>query len=194
MWRELVTTGSWHDTFGREVGALKTALLGSTNSDSPSNNAQQQVTLPAFLTRSDEAVKDLLRLAVAPVLILQGVNLAVSQSVGLMFLDPAFAASADTAAAAAAVVADADPLSGFLWSAANVAIILLGYMSVALPATRVVLRERDDHLATGIRAACRIAPSGGRVVAVLGLLHVNGVARRLLDGVETNAVEHRASD
>ena len=62
---------------------------------------------------------------------------------------------------------------------------------VALPASRVILRERDDRLAQGIRDACHVAtrkaPNGGRVVAVLGLLHVNGVAQRLLDMDQSTA-------
>jgi predicted RNA methylase len=59
-------------------------------------------------------------------------------------------------------------------------VLALGYVALALPATRVILCERDDQLTEGIRAACRASPNGGRVVAVLGLLHVNGVASRLL--------------
>ena len=38
----------------------------------------------------------------------------------------------------------------------------------------------DDILADGIRAACQNAGPDGRVVAVLGLLCVNGIAHRLL--------------
>ena len=54
------------------------------------------------------------------------------------------------------------------------------YVGIALPASRVVLSERDDILADGIWAACRNAVPDGRVVAVLGLLRVNGIAHRLL--------------
>jgi pheromone shutdown protein TraB len=79
-------------------------------------------------------------------------------------------------------------------------IVSLSYLLIALPAARVVLFERDEILTSGIRAACRLAASKhaqedrdgqqqqqqqqqqrpGRVVAVLGLLHVNGVAQRFL--------------
>jgi pheromone shutdown protein TraB len=68
----------------------------------------------------------------------------------------------------------------------SVAVLVVGFILLALPAVRVILRERDEYLERGIRAACRLAASKsesdqGRVVAVLGLLHVNGVAKRLVD-------------
>lgn len=71
----------------------------------------------------------------------------------------------------------------------SILVLLLGYVALALPATRVILCERDDQLTEGIRAACRSATENGandnaRVVAVLGLLHVNGVAKRLLQQQE----------
>lgn len=75
----------------------------------------------------------------------------------------------------------------------SASLLVWGYVALALPATRLILCERDDQLSRGIQAACRIAASkhknlqnsassetNGRVVAVLGLLHVNGVAQRLL--------------
>ena len=81
---------------------------------------------------------------------------------------------------------------------ASSAIMFLSYVLIVLPTVRVILDERDDILGDGIMAACRLAASKqqqqdslleggddscsrpGRVVAVLGLLHVNGVAQRLL--------------
>ena len=61
---------------------------------------------------------------------------------------------------------------------------LFGYIALALPAVRVVLTERDAILTNGIQSACQRAGKNGRVVAVLGLLHVNGVAKRMLDDGE----------
>ena len=86
--------------------------------------------------------------------------------------------------------------------------LTLAYSFLAVPVTQVILAERDDQLTRGIQAACRLAVSKnmqhdqinnsndkaqykvdgafaqnhspGRVVAVLGLLHINGVAQRLL--------------
>jgi pheromone shutdown protein TraB len=69
-----------------------------------------------------------------------------------------------------------DFLSEFLLEAA---LLAAAYLLVALPAVRVVLCERDEQLVHGIREACRLSEKG-RVVAILGLLHVNGVAKQLL--------------
>jgi len=79
-----------------------------------------------------------------------------------------------------------------LWLA-NLAFIFLIYTSLALLVTRIILSDRDDQLASGICLACKLAATGatgmdpsasgsprGRVVAVLGFLHVNGAAQRLL--------------
>jgi len=76
-------------------------------------------------------------------------------------------------------------------------VLFIGHIVVVLPMVRIILTERDDQLARGIDLACEIAAetaardedksvqgSGGRVVAVLGLLHLNGVARRLIEGAE----------
>ena len=61
------------------------------------------------------------------------------------------------------------------------AVVTLGnYLLLTMPLVKVVLTDRDDILADGIRKACQRAGSGGRVVAVLGLLHVNGIADRIL--------------
>eukprot|EP00978_Attheya_sp_CCMP212_P049041 scaffold608311_cov114-Attheya_sp.AAC.1 len=78
----------------------------------------------------------------------------------------------------------------------NLVTFLVGFVALVLPATRIVISERDDQLARGIDAACRVAAANAnaakgsnnrhdnseppRVVAILGLLHVNGVAQRLL--------------
>ena len=85
--------------------------------------------------------------------------------------------------------AEWNPSNFFPFVAVNVLMILLCYMGLVLPATRVVLHERDAILANGVLAACKVAKdeSGdtdppSRVTAILGLLHVNGVTRRLLNG------------
>jgi hypothetical protein len=96
----------------------------------------------------------------------------------------------------------------------NALLLAMGYLSIALPAVQVILRQRDDRLTEGIQQACIVAAATttttsrnksmsphtrhnnkddddddndladssrpGRVVAVLGLLHVNGIADRLL--------------
>jgi hypothetical protein len=105
----------------------------------------------------------------------------------LLVTNPAEATTTVTSVAASLPPPGQDiPLDIF-----NFAILAIGYISVALPAARVVLRERDEQLTAGIRQACRLAvqqqqqngskkSSTPKVVAVLGLLHVNGVAQRIL--------------
>ena len=207
MWQDCFVLG-WNDTFGREWSALTTALCGTSSGPS--------VTLWAFLTRSDAARRDLLRLTLAPLLLLQLVNVALTQGIGhLLLLTPVgdadllSTAAATTAAATSntasslltssggGVVGDADFITSVAVALAHASVCVLGCLTVALPATRVVLRERDDQLAEGIRAACRhtsSSTSNKRVVAVLGLLHVNGVAQRLrttrtTTTTPTNAIE-----
>ena len=78
----------------------------------------------------------------------------------------------------------------------SAAVLLIGYVFLALPLVRVIIHERDDQLARGVAAACQQVRTNTehknkkgqeefdtidkRVVAVLGLLHVNGVTERLL--------------
>jgi len=82
------------------------------------------------------------------------------------------------------------------------------YALLAVPVSQVILYERDDQLTKGIQAACRLAAAKyssndddddteddkksnrpGRVVAVLGLLHINGIAQRLLSQKEEQPIE-----
>jgi pheromone shutdown protein TraB len=69
-----------------------------------------------------------------------------------------------------------------------------GYFGLVLPAVRIILTERDEILTEGIKASCRRAGKGGRVVAVLGLLHVNGVAQRMLTAAATESQETKEEE
>jgi hypothetical protein len=176
MWRELFRTGNWHDTFGKEAAALQTAIAGNADCQ------PHQLTLPAFLTRSKVSLEEGIRSTVPPFLLLQ------------LFVQSANMASEQLVVNAASLVPATDPTTpgSLALNVFNFAVLAIGYISVALPAARVVLRERDDQLTAGIQQACRLAvQSKGRlgktnnsappkVVAVLGLLHVNGVAQRIL--------------
>jgi hypothetical protein len=70
---------------------------------------------------------------------------------------------------------------------AKFVVFAAGYTVLAFPFSKVIIHERDVYLAEEIRKACGsiLDSSGGlresRIVAVLGLLHVNGVAKQLLD-------------
>lgn len=58
---------------------------------------------------------------------------------------------------------------------------------------RLVIKERDDVLAASIAKACRDHP-GRPVVAVLGLLHCNGVAEILRNSPSISGAEQLQSD
>jgi hypothetical protein len=104
-----------------------------------------------------------------------------------LVLNPAVATAAFAADSASVTLPlDSTTTESLALAAFNFALLAIGYITVALPAARVVLRERDERLTAGIKQACRLAVqensknSTPKVVAVLGLLHVNGVAQRLL--------------
>ncbi|CAN0262263.1 unnamed protein product [Discosporangium mesarthrocarpum] len=74
-------------------------------------------------------------------------------------------------------------LSAMMSSLADIGdgIFLLASGWYTLRFFRLVIKERDAFLAESIRGACRECP-GQPVVAVLGLLHCNGVAETLRHG------------
>ena len=159
---------------------LITAIWGDKKAAFP------QVQLPKVLTRNQEAIKDLIRLATPPVLLFQVIFATMNQAMGTLQTDALDAFSHANQANSNMGFNIANLASEALphWIA-SVLIVSLAYFGIALPAVQVILDERDEQLANGIRAACRLAASKsrakrGRVVAVLGLLHVNGVAKRFL--------------
>jgi pheromone shutdown protein TraB len=183
LWKDWWHNG-WENSFGPEASSLVTALAGDTS------NAVPQVTLWGFLTRSEAALRDLARLIIPPFVVLQSMVLVIDQAAESLFpgnLELTTVPETDSLATVLVVLS------------ANVISLALGYVAVALPAAKVILRERDDTLTVGIREACRVAQASaaaenrrGRVVAVLGLLHVNGVAQRLSKKYAT--VEHQSID
>lgn len=160
--------------WGKHQRTLQRALLGEQieNIDLP------QVQLGLALTRNAAAIQDLVRLTVPPTLlfysILQGLAL-VTHSDLLSGLQ-----------ASNELMTPAETVSHWMVSAG---ILTAQYLAVALPSVRVILTERDEILTEGIQAACQRAGDGGRVVAVLGMLHVNGVAKRMLVGPDEDVSE-----
>jgi hypothetical protein len=181
LWKNLIDVKNWDQSlFATQSVSLTTALLGDANMN-------QYVTLPRFLTRNEAAVRDLVRLFLPPLIMLESINVALGYFLERLLSEP-------PEIERVAIVNDLSPVdifSSFLEPAllfpviANVAFLFAVYLSVALPATQIILSDRDDQLAAGVRSACQIAMTRaqgerpGRVVAVLGFLHVNGVARRL---------------
>ena len=184
---------------------LKRALFGEDKL-LPSH----QVQLSKVLTRNVDAMRDLARLTIPPLILIQGVTyLLTSSLLPLQGSDP-ISSSMDDILSPVSQLADStvtpttvDAIFTLLLDAiphliASGSVIFSTFVLIVLPTVRVVLDERDDILGEGIMAACKLAaskqpsqeqdsdsieskpPRPGRVVAVLGLLHVNGVARRLL--------------
>lgn len=147
-----------HDTLVR-------AVVGKYDDDEV-----PQVQLPMVLLRNPDAIKDLIRLTIPPTLFFWSVLYGIAAIAGIDLSSSASQAYSDTA-----TLAEKIPH----WLASG-GIIGLGYLGLALPAVGVILTERDEILTAGIKAACKRAGQGGQVVAVLGLLHVNGVAKRML--------------
>jgi hypothetical protein len=179
----LTTSFPW-----KESQALKDAIVGDALYE------PYQVNMGKVLTRNDAVRQDLIKLTLPPLLLAQFVATFLQTVLNHYFVDPIeidaqqvdyWSIMTDMSSSMTT------PME--LWNSmginvvvdicSNVLVLGLGYVALALPATRIILCERDDQLADGIRAACRASSSpnaGGRVVAVLGLLHVNGVAKRLL--------------
>lgn len=154
--------------YATEARALHTAVWGSstnqeTNDDD--NNTIPSLRLLSFLTRSPDAVADLVRSLLVPTAI-------VVLSSSLLGTD----ATTATTASATTTITDS------LWLVFGNALFLGAlYIFLALPACGVILRERDEIMARNIVQACA-HNHRSRVVVVLGLLHVNGVAERIVCG------------
>lgn len=149
-----------------------------------------QISLPRALVRNKGAVTDLARLALSPILIATFFALSVGSALNL----PLYAEqdSLDLLLDTAALTTFDERLPIVLKLISSLLTKFLafgaGYTVLALPASKVIIHERDVYLAEEIRKACgsSMDPLAGqkestRVVAVLGLLHVNGVAKQLLD-------------
>eukprot|EP00980_Cylindrotheca_fusiformis_P029312 scaffold23091_cov152-Cylindrotheca_fusiformis.AAC.2 len=136
---------------------LKRAVIG--DEDLP------RVQLGDFLFRSTAAMQDLFRLTVPPI---------------SMFLLMLQIASTSGMGDGKTMVTDPTAFETISHLCASTAIIGSSFVGLTLPAIKVIITDRDGILTSGIQAACRHAGKGGRVVAVLGFLHVNGVAHRMI--------------
>jgi hypothetical protein len=188
--------------WGDAAKALSIALGGDS-----SLRPDYQVVVPQVMTRNSVVVQELLRLLIPPVLATQ-LTLNIVNTVLFPVLDGNIESSlsyatADTTATSVmlttSLAMDATAMNGggfvdparwcldMLPHAALLTFFLTtAYALLAVPVTQLILAERDEQLTRGIQAACRLVSEKrgekGRVVAVLCLLHVNGVAQRMLQG------------
>jgi hypothetical protein len=175
-----------------DSAALMGAIMGYSEYE------PYQVNIGKVMVRNTEAVQDLIRLTLPPLLLATGMAAVLSHAL----YDADAAALYNTMTDNSFVLSPStlDSSTGaLLWDAlphvlVSAMVLGLGYVGVALPAARVILAERDDILTNGIQAACRLSAAKhekdgkrGRVVAVLGLLHINGVAKRMLSTVKDNS-------
>jgi len=249
LWHTWWTDG-WEASFGREAVALQRAVFGggSSSSTGTTSPASPRLDLRRFCTRSPAVVRDMIRLLVPPMVVAQLFVVAVPTLVSTLAMSWA---SGNEENGLVQVVPSSwmtmttmmDPLTTMSSSSTvatttmsslvlvvgllcNALLLALGYLSIALPAVQVILRNRDDHLTQGIRQACMVAaaaatttnsrssrrrrgreydddnddhtqnhsqqqPRPGRVVAVLGLLHVNGIGDRLQTATTANTWTHQ---
>jgi pheromone shutdown protein TraB len=183
MLQSLVKEGSWKNTLGRDATALSEAVFGDSSMDE-----SHQVQMPKVLTRNRAAVEDLLRLSLPPLIFSTTLANLLTKVLLLLFPQEAgvdfWSLFGDVALTRQDEIRLLTDISIDLL--AQLATLAVGYVVLALPAARVILTERDEYLTRGIQAACRLESEKnksepGRVVAVLGLLHVNGVAKQLLN-------------
>jgi len=148
---------------------LVRAVIGDTSASSSLAGPLPQVQLPSVLLRNRAAIRDLVRLTIPPTLFFWALVYGAAALAGV-----------DVSNTTSEAYYDAATWSEYLlhWLG-SAGILASGYLGLALPAVGVILTERDEILTSGIQAACRRAGNGGRVVAVLGLLHVNGVAKHM---------------
>ena len=184
LWRDYLQKGlDWNSTYGIESKTLEMAIWGNDESQ----HSIGYVDMGRVLRRKNNAIIDLIRLTVPPLLVLELIPATIRSVVptdttigSMMGFEELFDVGGS--------MSNRDLTSLILGQSLDLIlslfVVFLGYVFVALPAVKVILRERDVQLSDGIREACHIAAKkqdAGRVVAVLGLLHVNGVAKRLME-------------
>jgi hypothetical protein len=186
MWKTFCNSSwNWDQTYGKDAMVLSNAVLG----DRELKKMELQIDMKSVLLRNKDVVIDLLRLTLPSFLLLQFAIILSSASTG-----------GDSLSLGSMIVDLSPTMSQTDWVGlatdfgvdllTSALILLVGYISLALPAVKVVLSERDVQLVDAINAACDVASekqnmegfsSPPRVVAVLGLLHVNGIAKMIVD-------------
>jgi len=182
LWKEFWKNGewNWNDTYGTLTEKLSSAIWGDQDwmrlkqQQNKDESINLQIDIGKSFYRNKQVILDLLRLTVPFFLLVESTSAVLNASMAyLLMLDN--------------TISVAEELSAFDLSMqiiTSAVFVFLGYLAVLLPMVQLILSERDNQLARGVDAACKIAAekdkNGGRVVAVMGLLHLNGVAKELL--------------
>jgi len=167
---------NWASVYGCQSEVLNNAIAGDKSNG-------EYLDLGKALFRNKQVIQDLIRITLPSLALVLIVNSAL-----ILSLDGSITSSIATFDIHKYGLKDA------MVDISTIFILILGYMMVALPTVKVVLTERDEQLTKGINDACRIISEKyesegdleslknrqGRVVAVLGFLHVNGVKKLLM--------------
>jgi pheromone shutdown protein TraB len=189
-WEMLTNTDTVFEEYKLHSTTLRRAVFGPDGSGdatttSTASNSFNPVQLGQALVRSAAAVQDLVRLTMPPTFLYYCLlQMVLAGSPGMTAATDVDSSMYYYAAASSSSMAELIPH----WIA-SVCILSMGYLGVALPAVRVILTDRDVCLTEGIQQACQRAGANGRVVAVLGLLHVNGVATRMMNAHQVEEEE-----
>ena len=189
----------------RESNRLWTAILGDQLL--PKNS---QICMPKVLLRNSQAKKDLGRQLLLPSLVATVVALLLAWIARGFEWDPYDVLLWGTLLSFDDDIELQTKISAFTalsWnSLADLVAVLAGYILLALPASKVIVSERDgvlkeciiDAIVSAPKMEVRLreeneeeSPSPRKIVAILGLLHVNGVAKQLLEECGFNAIDKK---
>lgn len=210
-----------------ELSNLQTAIWGdksfsSTSITTTGRIKDSQIDVTKVLFRSPRAVQDLFQLTILPLTLISLVVFRLTAYTKDLLLLLLLGGSSGTAAASnngmlqEATTGTAHFFFGswMTTTASSTTTSMVGhaildafivfitlFVLLALPLTKIMLTERDQQLARGVRDACHIVhrnrvsssaigddtnnESISVVVVILGLLHVNNVAKKLLQTSET---------
>ncbi|KAL3918259.1 MAG: hypothetical protein SGILL_004321 [Bacillariaceae sp.] len=190
------------------LSTLQQAVFGGSKDDNSSGIPQ--VNLPSVLFRNSAAVNDLVRLALPSTVLIALTSQLFATMLGEQNELEAIMEDLRSISQfiQAPILSFDSVLEGVVHAIASTLILSFGTLLV-IPVVKTILTERDEILTSNIQTACQRAGKNGKVVAVLvslqccmqfcctvfvyggahcifsacfqGLLHVNGVARRMLD-------------
>lgn len=204
---------NWNDAYGELSNQLIGAIWGMNNDKTSRSEWIPQIDMGKALIRDQSAIQDLVRLTLPPLVLAEVLAYLFNSLVfnAMNAIQDPLASVEVGSMVTTPTLEDGLILHNFISGtlpmlatevATTIFFLFVVYILIALPAAKLVLIERDEPLANGIKIACQLAAekslqmrknddntptnlsSHNRVVAVVGLLHVNGIVQRLLHGEE----------
>lgn len=202
MLKDFISDLDWSNTYGYYCSQLVTAIFGNKEG-MPEGS---QVTTGQVLLRNKQAIADIFRVTVPPLVLAVAITMFVHLFVGSLpvhgigvghqhLLVETVSEKGEELSLASSSASMETMLRHIVSEMATSAAIFLLFV---LPAVKTILFERDAYLARSIKEACEKVVENGdhedsQVVAVLGLLHVNCVAREIM-GVDQVQRVNRLSE